>query len=80
MDVAAWVQGLSLERFVPAVQDNESNWEVLPNLLSEDPRQIGVALSATCASCSTHSVPRPPPTAPSCDAPARSPPDVGRWR
>jgi hypothetical protein len=43
MDIAAWLQGLSLERYVPAFRDNEIDWEVLPKLTSEDLREIGVA-------------------------------------
>ena len=43
MDVAAWLQSLGLERYVPAFRDNEIDWEVLPKLTSEDLREIGVA-------------------------------------
>jgi class 3 adenylate cyclase/predicted ATPase len=43
MDIAAWLQGLGLERYVPAFRDNEIDWEVLPKLMSEDLREIGVA-------------------------------------
>ena len=43
MDIAAWLQGLGLERYVPAFRDNEIDWEVLPRLTSEDLREIGVA-------------------------------------
>jgi class 3 adenylate cyclase/tetratricopeptide (TPR) repeat protein len=43
MDVEAWLQGLGLERYVPAFRDNEIDWEVLPKLTSEDLREIGVA-------------------------------------
>ena len=43
MDLAAWLQGLGLERYVPAFRDNEIDWEVLPKLTSEDLREIGVA-------------------------------------
>jgi class 3 adenylate cyclase len=43
MDVAAWLQGLGLERYAPAFRDNEIDWEVLPKLTSEDLREIGVA-------------------------------------
>ena len=28
MDIAAWLQGLGLERYVPAFRDNEIDWEV----------------------------------------------------
>ena len=43
MDIAAWLQGLGLERYVPVFRDNEIDWEVLPKLTSEDLREIGVA-------------------------------------
>jgi class 3 adenylate cyclase len=43
MDIAAWLQGLGLERYVPAFRDNEIDWGVLPKLTSEDLREIGVA-------------------------------------
>jgi class 3 adenylate cyclase len=43
MDIAAWLLGLGLERYVPAFRDNEIDWEVLPKLTSEDLREIGVA-------------------------------------
>src|SRR5262249_25516787 len=43
MDIATWLQGLGLERYVPAFRDNEIDWEVLPKLTSEDLREIGVA-------------------------------------
>ena len=37
------VQGLGLERYLPAFRDNEIDWEVLPKLTSDDLREIGVA-------------------------------------
>jgi len=43
MDIEAWLEGLGLERYVPAFRDNEIDWEVLPKLTSEDLREIGVA-------------------------------------
>src|SRR5690242_2332661 len=43
MDVAAWLQSLGLERYLPAFRDNEVDWEVLPKLTSEDLKEIGVA-------------------------------------
>jgi class 3 adenylate cyclase/predicted ATPase len=43
MDVAAWLQSLGLEQYVPAFRDNEIDWEVLPKLTSGDLREIGVA-------------------------------------
>jgi hypothetical protein len=30
MDGAAWLQGLGLERYVPAFRDNEIDWDALP--------------------------------------------------
>ena len=65
MDMAAWMQGLGLGRYITAVRDNEIDWEVLPRLTSEDLREIGVAAIATGASCWTASLrsapQRPPP-------------------
>ncbi len=43
MDIVAWLQGLGLERYMPAFRDNEIDWAVLPKLTSEDLREIGVA-------------------------------------
>jgi class 3 adenylate cyclase len=43
MDIEEWLQGLGLERYVSAFRDNEIDWEVLPQLTSEDLREIGVA-------------------------------------
>ena len=59
MDVAAWLQGLGLERYVPAFRDNEIDWEVLPKLTAEDLKDLGVVLG------------RPPPQAPRRDCGAR---------
>ena len=42
MNVAEWLKGLGLERYEPLFRDNEIDWEVLPNLTSEDLREIGV--------------------------------------
>jgi hypothetical protein len=42
MDIEAWLQGLGLERYVPAFRDTRSDWEVLPKLTSKDRREIGV--------------------------------------
>jgi predicted ATPase/class 3 adenylate cyclase len=44
MDVAAWLQGLGLERYVPAFRDNEIDWEALPKLTAEDLKDLGVML------------------------------------
>ena len=42
MDVAAWLQGLGLERYVQAFRDNDIDAEVLPKLTAEDLISIGV--------------------------------------
>src|ERR1700747_1766948 len=81
MDIAAWLQGLGLERYVPAFRDNEIDWEVLPRLTSEDLREIGVAaighrrklLDAIAALGAT--VPSPAVTAAPSDAPAPTAPE-----
>jgi class 3 adenylate cyclase len=44
MDVAAWLQGLGLERYVPAFRDNEIDWDALPMLSAEDLKDLGVVL------------------------------------
>jgi class 3 adenylate cyclase/predicted ATPase len=43
MDVAAWLQGLGLERYVPTFRDNDVDAEVLLRLTAEDLRELGVA-------------------------------------
>src|SRR6516162_3330409 len=42
MDVAAWLQDLGLERYVPAFRDNDIDSEVLRKLTAEDLISIGV--------------------------------------
>src|SRR4029077_16756377 len=42
MDIAAWLQGLGLERYVPAFRHNDVDAEVLPELTAEDLISIGV--------------------------------------
>jgi hypothetical protein len=42
VDVAAWLQGLGLERYEPASRDNGIDAEVLPRLTVEDLKDIGV--------------------------------------
>jgi class 3 adenylate cyclase/predicted ATPase len=42
MDVAAWLQDLGLERYVPAFRENDIDAEVLPKLTAEDLISIGV--------------------------------------
>jgi class 3 adenylate cyclase/predicted ATPase len=44
MDVAAWLQGLGLERYVPAFRDNEIDWDALPKLSADDLKDLGVVL------------------------------------
>ena len=44
MDIAAWLQGLGLERYAPAFRDNEIDWEALPKLTAEDLKDLGVVL------------------------------------
>jgi hypothetical protein len=39
MDIAAWLQALGLERYVPAFRDNEIDWDALPKL-----KDFGVVL------------------------------------
>src|SRR6202047_1837368 len=42
MDIAAWLQSLGLERYMPAFRDNDVDAEVLPKLTAEDLISIGV--------------------------------------
>src|ERR1700731_892052 len=44
MDVAAWLLGLGLERYVPAFRDNEIDRDALPKLTAEDLKDLGVVL------------------------------------
>ena len=44
MDVAAWLQDLGLERYVPAFRDNEIDWDALPRLTAQDLKDLGVVL------------------------------------
>ncbi len=44
MDVAAWLQGLGLKRYVPAFRDHEIDWEALQKLTVEDLKDLGVVL------------------------------------
>jgi hypothetical protein len=74
MDVAAWLQSLSLARYEPLFRDNEIDWEVLPKLTPEDLKEIGVvaighrrkllaaiaALGAETSSQACRWVPKPP--------------------
>ena len=44
MDIAAWLRGLSLERYAEAFRDNAIELEVLPELTEADLEKIGVLL------------------------------------
>jgi len=44
MDIEAWLQGLGLERYVPAFRDNEIDAEVLPELTEADLATLGLPL------------------------------------
>jgi class 3 adenylate cyclase len=44
MDIAAWLRGLSLERYAEAFRDNAIELEVLPELSEADIEKIGVLL------------------------------------
>jgi class 3 adenylate cyclase/tetratricopeptide (TPR) repeat protein len=44
MDVAAWLQGLGLERYAPAFLENRIEADVLPSLTLEDLKDLGVTL------------------------------------
>src|SRR5947207_15260352 len=44
MDVAAWLQGLGLERYAPAFHENRVKADILPSLTPEDLRDLGVTL------------------------------------
>ena len=44
MDVAGWLQGLGLERYVPAFRDNAVDDEVLRELTTDDLKDLGVTL------------------------------------
>jgi class 3 adenylate cyclase/tetratricopeptide (TPR) repeat protein len=44
MDIEAWLQGLGLERYVPAFRENEIDAEVLPELTEADLATLGLPL------------------------------------
>jgi len=44
MDVAAWLQGLRLERYVPAFLENRIEADILSSLTVEDLKDLGVTL------------------------------------
>src|ERR1051326_7318967 len=43
MDLAAWLKGLGLERYLPAFIDNDIDAEILPRLTADDLIGLGVA-------------------------------------
>ena len=43
MDIADWLRGLGLEKYVPAFDENAINWDVLSGLATDDLKEIGVA-------------------------------------
>ena len=54
MDVAEWLRGVGLEKYMPAFRANDIDGEVLRRLTGEDLRELGVN-SAIVADCSTAS-------------------------
>ena len=44
MELAAWLQDLGLERYVPVFRENEIDERVLPSLTAEDLKDLGVTL------------------------------------
>ena len=89
MDVATWLQGLGLERYVPAFRDNDVDADVLLRLTAEDLRELGVASIGhrrrllDAISALTEVAPKPtttpaaPVTAAQPDAPAPPMPNAG---
>jgi len=86
MDITTWLQGLGLERYVPAFRDNDVDAEVLPELTAEDLISIGVTsvghrrkLLAAIAALGAANVPQPPtlPIAPAGGSPLPFPPLPG---
>jgi class 3 adenylate cyclase/predicted ATPase len=45
MDVAAWLQGLGLERYAPTFREQEIDWDALPKVTAEDLKDLGVVLA-----------------------------------
>jgi class 3 adenylate cyclase/predicted ATPase len=43
VDIADWLRGLGLEKYVPAFDENAINWDVLSGLTTDDLKEIGVA-------------------------------------
>jgi class 3 adenylate cyclase/tetratricopeptide (TPR) repeat protein/ABC-type transport system involved in cytochrome c biogenesis ATPase subunit len=82
MDIAAWLQGLGLERYEANFRENEIDWAVLPKLTADDLRDIGVTavghrrkLLEAIAELSAADAPLNPipPTAPSGGSPLSTP-------
>ena len=44
MDIAAWLQGLGLERYAPAFRGHEIDWDALSKLSADDLRDLGMVL------------------------------------
>jgi SAM domain (Sterile alpha motif) len=44
VDIGAWLQSLSLERYEQQFLDNEIDWSILPKLTAEDLKDLGVTL------------------------------------
>ena len=42
MDIAAWLRGLSLERYAEAFRENEIDWALLPKLTADDLKDLGM--------------------------------------
>jgi class 3 adenylate cyclase len=77
VDIAEWLQGLGLGRYAPAFAENAINWDVLPELTSDDLKEVGVAavgdrrrLLAAIAALGGGAVPAAPVAALSSDVPA----------
>jgi hypothetical protein len=43
MDIAVWLRGLGLEQYAPAFAENHIRPELLPELTSDDLKELGVA-------------------------------------
>jgi hypothetical protein len=43
MDIAVWLRGLGLEEYGPAFAENHIRPELLPELTSDDLKELGVA-------------------------------------
>src|SRR5271170_8025916 len=90
MNIAAWLRGLSVERYEAAFRDNEIDWAVLPKLTADDLMDIGVTavghrrkLLDAIAQLSATDLPPDavPPIAPSAGSPLpHPPPQAGEGR